>query len=74
MSGIEMAKNIMISNEVYTRLRSIKRDDESFSDLIRRLLNYKKTSLLDLAGEWPFSRKVISEQEKYLEETWQKGW
>ena len=69
-----MAKNIMISNEVYTRLRAIKRDDESFSELIRRLLNYKKTSLLDLAGEWPFSKKVITEQEKYLEETWQKGW
>ena len=69
-----MAKNIMISNEVYTRLRSLKRDGESFSDFIRRLLNYKKISLLDLAGEWPFSKKVITEQEKILEETWQTGW
>lgn len=69
-----MSKNIMISNEIYKRLRSIKRDDESFSELIRRLLNYQKTSVLDLAGEWPFSKKVTSELEEYLEETWQKGW
>ncbi len=69
-----MSKNIMISNEVYSRLRAIKRDDESFSDLIRRLLNYQRTSLLDLAGEWPFSARETSEKEKQLEETWQKGW
>lgn len=69
-----MAKNIMVSDEVYARLRTRKRGDESFSDLLRRLLNYEKTSLLDLAGTWPFSRKVTLELERSIEETWQSGW
>ncbi len=69
-----MAKNIMISDEVYKHLKSLKRDGESFSDLIRRLLNYEKTSLLDMAGEWPFSEDVTSRIEREIEETWQTGW
>lgn len=69
-----MAKNIMISDEIYKHLKSLKRDGESFSDLIHRLLNYEKASLLDLAGEWPFSEDVTSRTEREIEETWQTGW
>ena len=69
-----MGKNIMISEEIYLRLRDMKREDESFSELIRRLLNYKRTSVLDLAGTWPFSKRVTERLERTLEETWQKGW
>lgn len=69
-----MAKNIMISEELHMRLRAMKREDESFSDLIRRLLNYQRVSLLDLAGEWPFSKEVTERSERILEETWQRGW
>ncbi len=69
-----MAKNIMISEELYMRLRAMKREGESFSVLIRRLLNYQRVSLLDLAGEWPFSKEVTKKSERILEETWQRGW
>ncbi len=69
-----MAKNIMISEELYMRLRAMKREGESFSDLIRRLLNYQRVSLLDLAGEWPFSKEVTERSERTLDETWQRGW
>ena len=64
----------MISNEVYIQLRSQKKPDESFSELIRRLLNYKRSSLLDLAGAWPFSKEVTSKLEMEIAETWQTGW
>ncbi|MBN2230870.1 MAG: antitoxin VapB family protein [Candidatus Thorarchaeota archaeon] len=69
-----MGKNIMISNEIYVQLQSEKRPGESFSELIRRLLNYKRVSLLDLAGTWPFSDKVTSKLEAEIAETWQTGW
>jgi predicted CopG family antitoxin len=69
-----MGKNIMISDDVFIQLKSQKRPDESFTELIRRLLNYKRTSLLDLAGAWPFSEKVTSKLEIEIAETWQTGW
>lgn len=69
-----MPKNIMVSDEVYARLRALKREGESFTELIRRLMNYQRTSLLDLAGEWPFTKDETERAERLLEESWQKGW
>ena len=42
-------KNLAIRDEVYRRLAEAKRDDESFSDVIERLLE-KRSSLLSLWG------------------------
>jgi len=42
-------KNIAIREDVYKKLLSAKREDESFSDAIDRLLE-KKGSLLSFAG------------------------
>jgi predicted CopG family antitoxin len=42
------AKNISISDEAYTRLASMKTDNESFTDVINRLTG--KRSILELAG------------------------
>lgn len=42
-------KNIAIREDVYKKLSAIKQDDESFSEIIDRLLE-KKTSLSSFAG------------------------
>lgn len=52
-------KNIAIRDNVYNKLLSAKRDDESFSDAIARLLE-RKTSLLAFAG-------VFGEDDRELE-------
>lgn len=39
----------MVSDDVYERLKRIKRPGESFSDVIRRLLKYKPR-LIEIAG------------------------
>lgn len=41
-------KTITLSEEAYTRLRSLKKDNESFSDVINRITG--KVLLLELAG------------------------
>ena len=48
------SKNISISDEAYQRLASLKRPNESFTQVINRLT--QKRSILDLAG-------TLSEQE-----------
>jgi predicted CopG family antitoxin len=42
------AKNISISDEAYTRLASLKRPNESFTDVVNRLTG--RRSILELAG------------------------
>jgi len=48
---IPMAKTIAIANDVYQILSEDKRDDESFSDVIRRWRR-NRGSLLDCYGLW----------------------
>ncbi len=43
------SKNIAVRDEVYSKLAKVKRDDESFSDAIDRLLR-KTGRLSDFAG------------------------
>jgi predicted CopG family antitoxin len=61
-------KNIAIREDTYKKLVSSKRDDESFSDAIDRLLQ-KKTSLSSFAGIFDKNDqelKLISEDVKKL--------
>lgn len=44
------AKTIRLDEDVYERLRAEKRDDETFSEAVERLLG--RGSLLDLVGLW----------------------
>jgi len=48
-----MVKTISLSDEAYNLLKSIKRKDESFSDVIKRLIGNKGnlTEILDLYPE-----------------------
>lgn len=57
------SKNISITEEVYNKLIQIKREDESFSDLLLRLLNSQKAKLEEIFGTWN-----LTEEEK--EEIW----
>ena len=46
---IKMAKNIALADDVYKELKRLKRKDESFSELIRRLIK-TRGMISDLAG------------------------
>lgn len=56
-------KTISIRDDVYTLLRNLKREEESFSDVIKKLVKKKKSNLGDYFGGLKDS-KVLSEIEK----------
>jgi predicted CopG family antitoxin len=59
-------KTISLRDEVYENLAKIKTKDESFSDVISRLM--QKRSLLDFAGRWAdVPEEKIEEITKELE-------
>lgn len=45
-----MVKLVSLSNEVYEKLKNMKKENESFSHLLMRTITREKRSLLDLAG------------------------
>jgi len=53
-----MGRVIKVSDEVYERLKVLKKPGESFSDVILRLLNYNKPRLIGLIG-----RRTITSKE-----------
>jgi len=59
-----MARNISLSDEAYEKLSQIKRNHESFSDVILRLLSQKK-ALKEVVGKnllpESFSLKTVRE-------------
>lgn len=61
-----MARNIAVADDVYTTLKRLKRENESFSDVIRRLLG-KGAMLQDLAGRKTFSTEEWKEVQKVFE-------
>jgi len=67
---VPMGKVIMVSDEVYERLKMLKKPGESFSDVILRLLSYKP-KLSDLIGrrtitisEWNKVKKELKIREE----------
>ncbi len=59
-------KTITVSEDAYRALAALKRDGESFSDVIRRITRSSR-SLLEFAGDWkeiPKSR--LHEYEQWL--------
>ena len=65
-----MGKVIMVSDDVYEKLNRIKNPGESFSNVIKRLLDYKP-KLMSVAGaktitvkEWELVKKIFEKQEE----------
>ena len=59
-----MVKVISLSNKAYGTLKSLKREKESFSDVVLKLVNKeKKISLIQFAGIW----KEIPEMDNIFE-------
>ena len=66
-----MVKNIAIMDEVYKELVRNKRQRESFSKEIMRLLG-KKGSIMDLAGSWKISEEEANMMKKDINELKQR--
>ena len=63
-----MAKNIAVADDVYKELKRLKRKNESFSELLRRLIK-TRGAISDLAGsatlsteEWMNLKELRKEQ------------
>ena len=55
-----MVKPVSLSNQAYEVLSRMKKEDESFSDLVLRLsLNYKTGNLMKFFGKWPGDKKEL---------------
>lgn len=45
------SRRVTLDSQAYATLKSLKRSDESFSDVVRRLTGPRR-SIMDLAGTW----------------------
>jgi predicted CopG family antitoxin len=54
-----MAKTLRLSDEAYEALASLKRPDETFTDLVQRLVaeHQARKDIRRSAGSWPMSRE-----------------
>lgn len=60
-------KTINLTEGAYARLHSLKREGESFSDVVRRLTR-KGRSLLEFAGGWnDFPKEELDRYLRFLE-------
>ncbi len=64
---IEMAKNVALADDVYNDIKRLKRRDESFSDVIRRLIK-TRGMISDIAGSATLSIEEWMEMKKLKEE------
>ena len=62
-------KNISLREDIYIRLRKAKRDGESFSDVISRLLK-PDDDILDLVGTLSMTRDERNRLFAELDEMW----
>ncbi len=59
-----MPKTIMVSDDVYEALKREKKPKESFSDVIRRLLQERRPEISELAGKKTVTREEWLEVER----------
>jgi len=65
-----MVKPVSLSNEAYEVLSSMKKENESFSDVVVRLsFEHKKSNIMKFFGKWPSDKKELSKiKEKIYED------
>ncbi len=55
-----MTRVISLSDEAYASLKMLKKEGESFSEIVNKLAAHaKKKSLLDLAGKWSGGKEEV---------------
>ncbi len=63
-----MTKVISLSDNAYQEIKSLKQSDESFSDVVLKLVDKaKKQPLLDFFGKWPGTSEELDRIKKTLE-------
>ncbi len=63
-----MTKVISLSDMAYEEIKALKEADDSFSDVILKLVDKaRKRSLLDFFGKWPGTGDEISHIKKEIE-------
>lgn len=66
-----MTKNISITDEIYFKLLKEKRGEESFTDVIAKLLS-KKGRISDYFGKWEMSDEEAVGFKEELASMWKK--
>lgn len=63
-----MTKVISLSESAYAEMKAMKREDESFSDIVHRLTGKaRKKSLMDFFGCWQGNKNELEKINKILE-------
>lgn len=62
---IHMVKVISLSEEAYRKMKSLKQQGQSFSDVVLKLAS-KSNSLGDLFGKWPGTSKEAKDIKEAL--------
>ena len=63
-----MVKPVSLSNQAYGVLSSIKKEDESFSDVILRISSkHKKGNLMKFFGKWPGDKNDLDKIKKIID-------
>lgn len=61
-----MTRVISLSDKAYNELKSLKKDGESFSEVVIKITSREKKPLKDFFGKWPVPRE-LNKIEKELE-------
>lgn len=62
-----MTRVISLSDDAYAKLKELKNEGESFSEVVKRVVpSAKKKDIMDLWGKWPGGKEELDRIEKIL--------